>query len=93
MSDEMENDEVFAELEANTLPSSEFVEMYGFEHNCHCASDWVEGRTGLVAECYTELCDDALTQCHTFKGKIAELERTASVLRVQVGELGGEPRV
>lgn len=89
----MEHDEVFEELEANTLPSSEFEEMYGFEHDCHCASDWAEGRTGLVSECYTNLCDDALTQCHKYKGLLAQRDRELATLRVQVGELGGEPRV
>ena len=88
-----EFDEVEREIDEAALPSAEFEEMYGFEHNCHCAEDWMEGKTGLVSECYTELCDDALTQCHKYKGELAGRARELAVLRVQVAELGGEPRV
>jgi hypothetical protein len=88
-----EYDEVAKEVEANAMAREEFAELYGFDHDCHCAADWMEGRTGLVSECYTELCDDALTTCHRFKGELADAERKLGVLRVQIGELGGEARV
>lgn len=90
---EESHDDIAREIDANALPSEEFEEMYGFTHDCHCAADWMEGRTGLISECYTELCDDALTQCHRFKGEIAGLQRSLGLLRAQVAELGGEPRV
>lgn len=70
----------------------EFSDLYGFEHDCHCKEDFEEGKVGLVSECYIGLTDDALTQCSKFKGKLAELERTLTNLRIQVTELGGEPR-
>lgn len=86
-------------LEESKTPSGEFEELYGFGHDCKCAKQWAayaEGDTsgvGLVSECWMQLSDDALEQCHKFKGKIAELERTGANLRNQVVELGGEPRV
>lgn len=92
MENEEGHDEYSELLRLNTMPSAEFQDLYGFEHNCRCAQDWIDGNTGLVSECYTKLCDDALTRCHEFKGQLAEAERTLVNLRLQVAELGGEPR-
>lgn len=80
-------------LEASRTPSEEFEELYGFPHDCRCVQDWEEGNCGVVSNCFMQLSDDALDQCHHYKGKVAELERTAGILRTQVAELGGEPRV
>ena len=72
---------------------SEFKDLYGFEHNCRCRQDWEEENVGLVSECYTKLCDDALEQCFKLKGQVADKDRKLDILRVQVSELGGEARV
>lgn len=80
-------------LEATRTSSEEFEELYGFPHECHCAADWENGDCGIVSECYMGLSDDALAQCHKFKGELADVDRKADALRLQVAELGGEPRV
>lgn len=73
--------------------NSDFEDTYGFPHDCHCSSDWEEGKVQLCSECYMGMTEDALRTCHEFKGQIAGLERTSDALRIQVRELGGEPRV
>lgn len=80
-------------LEASKTPSEEFEELYGFPHDCHCAEDWESGLCGVVSECFMQLCDDALERCHKYKGEAADRERKLALLRTQVAELGGEPRV
>ena len=80
-------------LERTKTPSEEFEEMYGFPHDCVCASDWETGNCGVVSECFMRLSDDALARCHKYKGEVADLERKMAVLRNQVSELDGEPRV
>lgn len=87
----MEHDEVAQHIEDTTLSAAEFKELYGFEHNCHCLQDWHDTNLELVSKCYTELCDDALTTCHRFKGLVADLERRNTMLRVQIEALGVDP--
>jgi hypothetical protein len=84
-------EELIDKIEAKA--SIDFADLYGFEHDCHCAEDWKTGNTGMVSECYTQMCDDALNQCHLFKGEIAHLKRKVGVLRDQLREKGEEPRV
>jgi hypothetical protein len=38
----------------------QFAEMYGFDHDCHCAQDYADGKMAEVTECYLSLTDDAL---------------------------------
>ena len=53
-------DQEGAEFEAQR---QQFAEMYGFDHNCHCAKDYSDGSLAQVTECYLELTDDALEAC------------------------------
>ena len=84
-------DELVEQLDE--LPEKDFKDLYGFEHDCHCASDWKDGNTGMVSMCYTEMCDDALKRCHEYKGEVAHLKRKIGVLRDQVRAKGEEPSV
>lgn len=38
----------------------QFAAMYGFDHDCHCAQDYAEGKLAQVTQCYLALTDDAL---------------------------------
>ncbi len=82
----------YIEFLKETEGSVDFEALYGFSHNCRCSADWEEGNVGLVSECYTRMCDDALERCHAYKSEVAYLERKMATLRGQVVELGGEPR-
>lgn len=84
-------EELVAGIEA--APDKDFEDLYGFKHDCRCAQDWLEGNTGMVAECYTKMTDDALNRCHEYKGEVAHLKRKIGVLRDQLREKGEEPRV
>jgi hypothetical protein len=87
-------DEDYAEyLDAVAENVEDFEELYGFSHDCHCKEDWDEGDVGIVSRCYTEMVNDALTQCNKFKGMTAEQDRIILLLQMQVRELGAEPRV
>jgi len=80
-------------LAAQAEAAEEFKEMYGFDHDCHCKEDWEEGNVGLVSECYTKMVNEALKQCHLYKGEVAELERSILLLQMQIREMDSEPRV
>ena len=60
----------------------DFMDEYGFEHDCHCASDWDEGNVGLVSKCYTEMTEDALAACRKMKGELAEAKREIASLKL-----------
>lgn len=54
--------------------------MYGFDHDCHCAQDYAEGKLAQVTECYLSLADDALDTCqrllwenNTLQGMVAAM--------------------
>jgi hypothetical protein len=53
-------DQEGAEFEAQR---AQFKDMYGFDHDCHCAQDYTDGALAQVTECYLELTDDALETC------------------------------
>lgn len=80
-------------LEGSKTPSEEFVEMYGFPHECHCSEDWLTGEVGVVANCWLQMSDDALEQCHKYKGELADRERKLAILRTQVASKGETPLV
>lgn len=73
--------------------AEDFLDKYGFEHDCRCAKDWLEGNCGMVTECYCKMTDDALEACFRMKGELAGSKREADQLRLQVAELGEQPRV
>lgn len=50
-------DQAGAEFQAQR---EQFQQMYGFDHDCHCAQDYAEGRLAQVTQCYLGLTDDAL---------------------------------
>lgn len=59
-----ENDETEEELDIDesteVKDEADFLEKYGFEHECHCAEDWASGNLGVVAVCYLNMCRDSL---------------------------------
>lgn len=38
----------------------QFARVYGFVHDCHCAEDYEKGNTVNVAECFVNLCNQAM---------------------------------
>jgi len=69
----------------------EFERTYGFEHKCHCASDYEEGNVGLVSDCWGSITNDALDTCKRLLEEIESVRLLADELRAQVRSLGGEP--
>lgn len=39
----------------------EWLEMYGFDHECSCAVDAENGKMVEVTECYAEACENAFS--------------------------------
>lgn len=46
--------------------ADEFEATYGFRHDCHCDSDYAEGKVGEVTECYAGMIVEALAACAKF---------------------------
>lgn len=44
----------------DSLP--EWKAMYGFDHECSCATDMEEGRTVTISKCYAGACDQAFDE-------------------------------
>lgn len=47
--------------------ADEFEATYGFRHDCHCDSDYADGKVGEVTECYAGMIVEALAACARFK--------------------------
>lgn len=73
--------------------NSDFEDRYGFPHDCRCDADWQEGNVAMASVCFMKMAEDALDRCYRYKGEVAGLVREGEALRIQVRELGGEPRV
>lgn len=52
----------------------EFLARFGFEHDCHCDTDYTEGKVTTVTECFVQLAYDALNACQRLQETIDELE-------------------
>ena len=52
----------------------DFVEQYGFDHECRCGQDYTEGNTTEVTACFVQLAFDALAACARMKENIEDLE-------------------
>ena len=46
----------------------EWYIMYGFDHECSCATDAEEGRTVEISACYAEACDNAFAALRRARG-------------------------
>ena len=68
-------DQEGAEFEAQR---AQFTDMYGFDHNCHCAKDYSDGALAQVTECYLELTDDALETCARLNWENQTLQGTGA---------------
>lgn len=71
---------------------SEFFKAYGFEHNCHCLSDYHEGNVEPATHCFLELHEKAMEELAECRKKLGFYETVIAHLRVQIVELGGKPR-
>lgn len=60
--------------------ADEFEKLYGFRHDCHCDSDYAEGRVGEVTECYAGMIVESLATC-------ARLNHENKALRDMVKQL------
>lgn len=70
-----------------------FKEKYGFDHDCHCLEDAEAGNLAAVSMCYLTMTDQALEACESYRGAIKEERAANAQLRIQLKELGAEPRV
>lgn len=52
----------------------EFVEQFGFTHECRCGQDYTDGNTTEVTACFIQLTYDALEACARMKETIEDLE-------------------
>jgi hypothetical protein len=43
--------------------ADEFESTYGFRHDCHCDSDYAEGKVGEVTECFAGMITESLAAC------------------------------
>lgn len=87
--EEPEEDEYYEQLkeEQDDLNSSDdFVEAYGFEHNCRCAEDWAEGNLGIVSLCYLDMCREALDHLKETREELAASRATEAELRVMLAD-------
>lgn len=53
--------------------ADEFEATYGFRHDCHCDSDYSEGKVGEVTECYAGMIVEALATCAKFNHENKQL--------------------
>lgn len=65
----------------------EFAKTYGFEHQCHCDSDYAEGRVGEVTECFAGMVTEALATCASFKYENDHLKTMVAQLLEINGQL------
>ena len=68
--------------------SDEFVELYGFQHECRCAEDWAEGNLGVVSVCYLEMCRDALEYLKQARKELADKDAKLAQARIFLVEAG-----
>ena len=87
-------DQAGAEFEAQR---EQFAAMYGFDHDCHCAQDYAEGKLAQVTECYLTLTDDALENSarlnwenQTLQGMVQSLVQMNDDLMKALEAEGGE---
>jgi hypothetical protein len=75
---------IIAQLDQDSAAFAEtreqFIEMYGFDHDCHCAQDYAEGKVSTVTECYLDLIDDAMETCAKLNWEKQTLEKAAGTL-------------
>lgn len=67
-----------------------FLQTYGFEHECACADDWAEGNLGVVSICYLSMVQEALDQLEDSRIELDKTKSENAELRLQVVGLGGE---
>jgi len=52
----------------------EFIARFGFDHDCHCDTDYTDGKVTTVTECFVQLAYDALAACQRMQETIDDLE-------------------
>ena len=78
-----EHDETHEEYQADQDEINEndvYMELYGFEHDCHCADDWAEGNWAVVSQCYVNMAGQALAH-------LEEVNKELSTLKAEIVEL------
>ena len=90
--DDEEREQFFLKIEQDRTNDSldEWRAMYGFDHECSCATDIDEGKTVTISECYAGACDnafDALRKTRAFLYAIATSPtKESSVLKALAAE-------
>jgi len=79
---------------------AQFAAMYGFDHDCHCAQDYADGKLAQVTQCYLGLTDDALDAAarlnwenQTLQGMVATLVKMndSLITTLEEANLGIDP--
>lgn len=68
-------DHLHRETVAVNAAQKEWRDTFGFDHICHCDTDYESENTGTVTECWADMANDALATCATYK---TALDRIAS---------------
>lgn len=66
--------------------ADEFLDRYGFKHECHCAEDWAEGNLQLVSVCYLSIIGDALDELEKKIAELKEIKRENARLRIELAD-------
>lgn len=66
--------------------AEEFLEKFGFEHECHCAEDWATGNLGVVSICYLNMCKEALEHLESTRSELTAVTDEVAELRVALAE-------
>lgn len=68
----------------------EWQAMYGFDHECSCATDMEEGKTVEVSLCYAEACDNAFTALRKARAFLYAITTSPSENATTLKALAGE---
>lgn len=70
-----------------------YQDRWGIDHDCHCATDMLREDYNTLTECEYEVYLKVRDRLEDVLVQMQALENTADMLRMQVVELGGSPRV
>lgn len=65
---------------------ADFIERYGFKHDCRCAEDWNDGNLGVVSMCYLGMATDAMNTLADKIKEVKELNRDIARLKIELAD-------